>query len=160
MRAHTLIAIAVVLTMTVHALWANQGRTATAVRERSPVSLEVRLVLERDNAIGRRAPHPTTGQSLLLAGRAAISNTHVDHAEAWMDGDRSCIVVHLTERGAARMAELYRLHLFERLAIFLDGELVFVPFIKYEQATDRVFIRSRLSLEKARRVAAGLTAGI
>jgi hypothetical protein len=123
------------------------------------VRLEIRLASTTPVEGWIAATEPATDQDLYLSPEVALSNADV--ARAWPDvsGGEPCVGLLLTPEGTQKLAILTRNHKGERLAFVIDNGVVTAPCIAAEIRGGRALIHGNFSVEAARAVAAGITAG-
>lgn len=138
-------------------LLADGGYTTAASRPHDPtVTFEMRLLAASPSEGTIEAVNPTTGQPIYLQREVALDNRDIASAEVDAEEPTPAIWLHLTERGFARMDELAREHVFEPVAVVVNGQVVAVPYIAPQDPDDPTPVRTTLSPVQAEQVAAAL----
>jgi preprotein translocase subunit SecD len=101
-----------------------------------------------------------TGEKVYLHDEVLIDHTDIASAEAIQWQGEEAIDLTFTEPGRMKLARVTGQHVTERMGMVVDGRLLSAPRINAAITQGRAVIIGALTEEEARRIAAGIQAGL
>jgi preprotein translocase subunit SecD len=135
-------------------------RVETARHAAAPAEpIPIRFHLAADQPTDGYRPVPDKdGRTIYVAPEPALTEADMASARPAQDSlGRPCVDVAMTDAGAAKLKELTRNNIGNKLAIFVDGELMTAPTIQ-SVVSQRAQISGHFTPERARQIADSLNA--
>jgi len=128
--------------------------------EPRPMALEFRLAQTEPGEGLTQMTFEPTGETIYLHGEVLIDNTDIASAEVANWEGEYVVDLTFTEPGKEKLARVTGQHVTERMGMVVDGRLLSAPRINAAITQGRAIIVGALGEEEARRIAAGIQAGL
>jgi len=125
-----------------------------------PMAVEFRLAQTEPGEGLTEMTFDPTGEKLYLHDEVLIDNTDISSAEATEWEGEYVVDLTFTEPGREKLARVTGQHITERMGMVVDGRLLSAPRINAAITQGRAVIVGALTEEEAKRIAAGIQAGL
>ena len=125
-----------------------------------PMALEFRLAQTEPGEGLTEMIFEPTGELLYLHDEVLIDNNDISSAEAVEWEGEHAVDLTFTEPGTEKLARVTGQHVTERMGMVVGGRLLSAPRINAAITQGRAVIAGAFTREEARRIAAGIQAGL
>jgi len=129
-------------------------------QESRPMALEFRLAQTEPGEGLIEMTFDPTGEKLYLHDEVLIDNTDLSAAKAVEWEGEYAVDLTFTEPGREKLAMVTGQHVTERMGMVVDGRLLSAPRINAAITQGRAVIVGAFTEQEARRIAAGIQAGL